>query len=293
MQLSTQHTIQLPTSELRANYASFQALNIIHSNLYGFENSAVEIDCSRLNWMDAQLSSPFRAIIEHSAQRGNKISLSGLKPKVELILQKNGLLVNTVKDKYNTTMPVVGFSLDDAVDFAKYAKKYLSHPAMPKMTEALQMKFFEGIDELFANCSLHSKSGIPVIVAGQFFPTHKKLSISISDGGIGIIGSLSNAGYTFPTHVDAIDWSMNNSNTSRLGYIPGGLGLKVLRDFVRLNGGQLIIASHSGCWIENASGVYKHTFNYIFPGTSVVLEINTADMKKYDLSKKQDPNNIW
>lgn len=293
MTLPNHCKIFLPTNELRSNYASFQALNTIHQSLSSIHNSQVEIDCSSLNWMDAQLSSPFRAIIEHSARQGNVISLSNLKSKVELILQKNGLLANTVKDTYNTTMPVVAFDLNEAVSFANYAKKYLNHPAMPKMTAALQMKFFEGVDELFANCELHSKSSIPVIVAGQFFPTHKKLSISISDGGIGMTGSLSNAGYTFPTHEDAIEWAMNNDNTSRHGYIPGGLGLKVLREFVRLNGGQLIIASHGGYWSDSSTGTHKKNFKNLFPGTSVVLEINTADTKKYDLAKKQDPNNIW
>lgn len=287
------HIINLNIRELRPNFRSFQALNRLHHELNDLDNSVIEINCNLLKWMDSQLSSPFRSIVEHSLQRGNTVTIENLAPNIELILKKNGMLADKVVDTYNTTMPITGFPLDNAVEFAKYAKQHLSHPAMPKMSNQLQLKFFEGIDELFANCALHSKSKIPVIVAGQFYPTHKKLSISITDGGIGVVGSLANANYTFPTHADAIDWAMNNENTSRQGYIPGGLGLKVLREFVKLNGGQLIIASQLGYWTESANGVQQENCDYLFPGTSVVLEINTADMKKYDLAKKQDPNNIW
>lgn len=60
------------------------------------------------------------------------------------------------------------------------------------MTASLKRKFFEGIDEIFANSSLHSKTVTPITVCGQFFPKQGRLSFVISDGGQGVRGSYVN-----------------------------------------------------------------------------------------------------
>ena len=39
----------------------------------------------------------------------------------------------------------------------------------------------------------------------------------------------------------AIEWAMEENTTTRLGDIPGGLGLAIIREFVELNGGKLTV----------------------------------------------------
>ncbi|KNY18488.1 hypothetical protein AKG11_05080 [Shinella sp. SUS2] len=86
---------------------------------------------------------------------------------------------------------------------------------------------------------------------------------------------------------------MQSNNTSRKGDIPGGLGLRLLREFVEANNGKLTVASTKGVWIQSGSDVVKGSLRNPFPGTSVILEINTADKKRYDLKQVTDPRNIW
>jgi hypothetical protein len=171
--------------------------------------------------------------------RGNDIHLKDLQGSVRTILKKNGTLKGEIKDTYETTIKVTKFNLDEEVRFASFAKDSFSRKAVPEMSAALSRKFFEGLDELFANCSLHSKAAVPVFAGGQFFPTASKLCFTVSDGGRGIHGSLRAAGKDFAADKDAVAWAMERTNSARTGDIPGGLGLWILQEFVAMNGGRL------------------------------------------------------
>ncbi|MGV1817755.1 ATP-binding protein [Agrobacterium tumefaciens] len=285
--------ILISAYELRSNLAGFRALGDLHHNLSEYSGTQIEINCGRLNWMDAHLGSPLQTILQHSRRRGNKHSLTNLDDSIRTILRKNHTLKISHPDTNHTTMPVTYFALDEEVDFANYTRLHMARREMPKMSTALQGKFYEGIDELFANCSLHSRSETKIVVCGQFFPRIEKLAFTISDGGVGIEGSLQRAGFKFESASLAIDWAMQPKNTSRHGDIPGGLGLRLLREFVEANDGKLTVASTEGFWIQSGDRIVTKPLRRPFPGTSVILEINTSDKKQYGLKEKTDPLNIW
>src|SRR5258708_37858410 len=106
------------------------------------------------------------------------------------------------------------------------------------MSKALQGKFYEGVDDLFANSALHSKALIPVTVCGQFFPKNRLIDFAIVDGGRGIPGAVRSTGRIFRSSVDAIAWAMEPGNTTRQGDIPGGLGSRILRELIALSKGR-------------------------------------------------------
>lgn len=285
--------LELTTSELRNDVDSFRALGQLHHELSLFQNQAIDIDLGRLLWFDAHLSGPLKSIILQSVARGNSHRLLIKRDDIRDILSKNGLLKRKMADVYGTTMPLQEFGLNAHKEFAVYAKRNLSRREMPRMTQQLQRKFLEGVDELFANSSMHSLSPVDVVVAGQVYPRKHLLTISLSDGGIGIIGSLRKAGITFRNHAEAIHWAMQRHNTSRQGDIPGGLGLSVLQEFISMNGGKLLIASKQGFWCQNGQAVQTGKLDYDYPGSCVIIEINTADQKSYDLVSPVSAQNIW
>lgn len=285
--------IALSSRELRNDAASFVALARLHADLSQHSGQTVHLDWSEVQWFDAHLSAPLRTIVLHGQARGNSFRLAGLRRSVRDILSKNGLLKRKLPDVHRTTMPVQGFALDDSKGFAQYTKKNLSRPEMPRMTPQLQRKLHEGIDELFANSSMHSDSPLKVVVAGQFYPLKHLLTMSISDGGIGIVGSLRKSGLAMRNHSEAIEWAMETNNTSKRGDIPGGLGLAVLREFIAANNGKLLVASKRGFWCQRGRSVEKSSMELEFPGTAVILEINTADKKAYDLNSRLKATDIW
>lgn len=85
---------------------------------------------------------------------------------------------------------------------------------------------------------------------------------------------------------------MRDANTTRSGE-SGGLGLKLIREFVSLNKGRIVIVSDAGYWELQNGQVTKEDFIYAFPGTIVLIEINTADTKSYALKSEIDPYNIF
>lgn len=257
------------------------------------KNKQILIDCKGLGWVDAQLGTAILTIVSHSRMNGNEVSFQDMPSQPLTILQKNKTLVGQVRDTYNTAIPVTPFRLDSEVDFAKFARVHLSRQEMPKMSSDLREKFFEGIDELFANCSLHSNSPFPVFVGGQFFPVAKRLTFTISDGGQGIDGSLRAAGRFFATHEAAIDWAMQPNNSARTGDIPGGLGLAILKEFIKMNGGRLTICSNGGYWEMRGENVTKSPIRHVFPGTVATVEINTSDVRSYQLDAPVNANDIW
>ncbi|NVK23074.1 MAG: hypothetical protein HWD86_11205 [Kangiellaceae bacterium] len=291
--MSDRLMIDICAYEIRADMRGFDALARLHTELARFSDEKIGIDCQRLGWIDAQLGACLLTIVNLSRALGNDIQIFNIAPRIQSILQKNKTLLGSRADVHGTTIPITQFDRDDEVKFSDFTRSRLMRREMPRMSDGLRGKFFEGIDELFANSALWSNSPIPVFAGGQYFPRLDRLSFILSDGGQGIQGSLAAAGRQFKAPEDAIDWAMEMNNSARQGDIPGGLGLGILKDFVTMNGGCLLVCSHSGYWEARNGHVTKHRISGIYPGTAVSLEINTSDTKSYHMQSSINPHEIW
>ena len=92
---------------------------------------------------------------------------------------------------------------------------------------------------------------------------------------------------------EAILWATTGRNTTKMGKIPGGLGLKLLCEFIDLNGGRIQIVSDAGYWLRETKRIFTARLNSPFPGTVVNVEINTADKQSYELSPGFSESNIF
>lgn len=285
--------IDLEAYEIRANSLGFEALSSLHSDLSQLQNSKVGIDCKRLAWIDAQLGASLLTIINLARGAGNEVLFYNIIPRIQIILKKNKTLAGGAADVHGTTIPVTSFDANSAVEFSKFSKERLMRREMPRMSDGLITKFFEGIDELFANSALWANSPISVFAGGQFFPRLDRLAFVISDGGRGIPGSLLAAGKKFAAPQDAIDWAMEMNNSARQGDIPGGLGLGILKEFIGMNGGCLLVCSHHGYWEYRNGIMKKQRIANPYPGTVVSLEINTSDTNSYHMKSAANPHEIW
>ena len=91
----------------------------------------------------------------------------------------------------------------------------------------------------------------------------------------------------------AIVWATEGHNTTKRGKIPGGLGLKLLREFIRLNGGCIQIVSDAGYWRQEKDKIILAHLSQPFPGTVVSVEINTTDSQSYVLSSELSEADIF
>ena len=90
----------------------------------------------------------------------------------------------------------------------------------------------------------------------------------------------------------AILWAVEEGNTTKKGNIPGGLGLSLIRDFLRLNEGSIQIISSNGYWEEKNGTIFGSAFKNRFLGTIVNFEFNLNDKKSYVLGSEIDPKNV-
>lgn len=133
-----------------------------------------------------------------------------------------------------------------------------------------------------------------IFSCGQFFPDRNRLDFSVADLGIGIRQNVKeHTGQDLITAEQAINWAMEGRNTTRAGRIPGGLGLKLLREFITMNKGKIQIVSDKGYWELSGGETSTRTFTEPFPGTIVNIEINTSDTSSYCLSSEIQPEDIF
>ena len=85
--------------------------------------------------------------------------------------------------------------------------------------------------------------------------------------------------------IDAIKWALIDGNTTKQG-VPGGYGLTILQDFLRMNGGSLQIISNNGYYCHDNNSQFTRIFNAEFPGTALNLQIRTDDMNWYRLKSE-------
>lgn len=87
---------------------------------------------------------------------------------------------------------------------------------------------------------------------------------------------------------------MRDKNTTRRKKT-GGLGLKLIREFIHFNKGKIIVVSDAGYWSLNKGEIEKNEFSFSFPGTVVLIEINTDDDSYYSLKSEKniDPDSIF
>ncbi|OIQ23724.1 MAG: hypothetical protein BM562_18535 [Alphaproteobacteria bacterium MedPE-SWcel] len=285
--------VKFSTGRIEPTGRAFAAISRLHSDLLEESPGEIEVDFGLVSWADAHLASALRVVVDHSFARGQSLRFINISRDVSTILRKNGFFTNQLPDTYDTTIPWTHFAIDDGVEFAAFARKHLSRRGMPKMSASLRRKFFEGIDEVFANSSLHSRTNFPISVCGQYYPNKKKLAFVISDGGQGIRQSYVNWSNQDISAPDAINWAMQPQSTSRIGDIPGGLGLALIREFVSLNGGVLAVASDKGFWRQDGREIAMEGIRASYPGTSIVLEIESDDKTLYDINQQISANDIW
>ncbi|MGC1375576.1 MAG: ATP-binding protein [Anaerolineales bacterium] len=258
----------------------------------------VTLDMSAASWVDANMCAPLGAVLHRASHNLNPIGFVKFPPAVQNILQKNGFLSYyghaKKPDDYGTTIQYNRFERKDDRYFGAYIERHFKNKAIPEMSAALRKKFWESIFELFSNAVIHSETRMGIFTCGQYFPAKNRIDFAIADLGIGIPKNLADKkGLQLPAQ-DAINWAMEGRNTTKTGPIPGGLGLKLLREFIRLNQGRIQVVSDAGYWEQRADGIVdKRTLPHPFPGTVVNIEINTADVNSYVLSSELQHHNIF
>ena len=289
---------QVNFPSVNSDYQGFSDLIHLSEETAEISYTNITIDFRAVSWFDANMCAPLGALLYRLSRRLNTVNVINIPVPVEKILSKNSFLSNYGHakrlDEWGTTIRYNRFEQKDDRYFGAYIERHFKYEAIPKMTPALQKKFWESIFEIFSNAVIHSETKLGIFTCGQFFPNRKRLDFSVTDLGIGMRKNLLKKRKLALSAEQAINWAMEGQNTTKTGPIPGGLGLKLLREFITLNKGRIQVVSDKGFWEQDSNGnVITKAFSYPFPGTVVNIEINTADKNTYALSSEISTDDIF
>lgn len=290
--------MRLTLPDIRHDLSGFNALVRLEAETKACLFDEIDIDMNGTSWFDADMCAPFGAILYRMGGNMNTVRLTDIRPNVENILLKNGFLSHygrgKIPDRWGTTIPYQRFDSKDDRYFADYIENELIHRSeMPAMSPGLLKKFRESIFEIFSNAVLHSHTKLGIFSCGQFFPKRDRLDFSVADLGIGMRREIKdNTGLDLSPEA-AIVWATEGRNTTKRGPVPGGLGLKLLIEFIDLNGGCIQITSDAGYWRRQNKKNITAPFSSPFPGTVVSVEINTADTNSYKLVSELSEADIF
>ncbi len=283
---------------IRHDQAGFEELIALNAKADKAAFDKIEIDMMPSIWFDADMCAALGAILYRLSAEMNSIALTNISPKVTNILCRNAFLSHygreRLPDNWGSTIPYQRFEVKDDRYFGQYIESELIRRAeMPVMSHALQKKFRESVFEIFSNAVIHSQTALGIFSCGQFFPKKHRLVFTVADLGIGIRQNVKRSTGIDMASDQAIVWATEGTNTTKKGPIPGGLGLKLLREFVTLNGGVLRIVSDAGYWELSRGQPRTHVFGFPFPGTVVNIEISTSDQHTYALASELSESDIF
>lgn len=283
--------------EIRSDYEGFSVLVSLAAETRKCLFNDIEIDMSRATWIDANMCAPFGAILYKVGRGLNTVRLTNIPVNVETILSKNGFLSNYGRSKrsdtYGSTIEYKRFEPKDDRYFAEYVERHMIGKGIPEMSAALLKRFRESIYEIFSNAVIHSQTKLGIFSCGQYYHKKHLFEFSVADLGIGIRQNIhKRIGLDLPA-ADAINWALEGKNTTKAGPIPGGLGLKLLREFILMNEGRIQIVSEKGYWELSGGKVTTKSFADPFPGTVVNIVINTGDTRSYCLASEVSPEEIF
>jgi hypothetical protein len=134
--------------------------------------------------------------------------------------------------------------------------------------------------EIYTNSFEHSASSVGVYSCGQYFQAMNQLALSVVDFGMGIPTKIRRYLQSDPRAANllsssCLEWAFQSGNTT--SHQPGvarGLGLDLLKEFIRINQGSLEIYSNNAYAIVDRNGERFQDMNSGFAGTAVLIKLN-------------------
>lgn len=214
--------------------------------------------------------------------RDTDIHLNGTPPAVRSNLYKQGffpLFGGRQAMVPGNSIPLYHQTRNDPTGLIAHIHRYLLvRPQKPQMSRDLAREIRRSLVEIFDNIFTHSGSPIGGLVCGQIYPRANAIQVTFYDAGIGIAQNV-RATFDLPSDSLAISWAMGcgNSTLAARSDRPQGLGLFLLREFLRANKGILRIYANQGYVRARSTGEEKFRLPSPIRGTLIDLRIRVTE----------------
>ncbi len=144
--------------------------------------------------------------------------------------------------------------------------------------------------EIYNNAFEHAASEIGVFSCGQYFPNNNELVLSMVDFGRGIAANVRNFLRQDPRSnrlpaANCIQWAFQSGTTTLPNSMARGVGLDLLKEFIRANYGKLEVYSNEGSGRIDEKGEKFFNHSSSFQGTIFHITL-TCDEKLYKFASE-------
>lgn len=142
------------------------------------------------------------------------------------------------------------------------------------------------LGEIFNNIYDHAESSVTGYVFSQYYPHKKELLTCVCDFGIGVPTAMNRyrirSGKSPLSHNKALTEAFIMGVSSKSKPHNQGKGLDLLKGFVQGNEGKLSFLSNLAGYVITQNGEKSYNRNNNFPGTLIVIKLNTENLPKFD-----------
>ena len=285
--------------EFRSDVAGYGFISGILPAVLSQQDAEITIDFDTCCRIDANLSAALGAILDRIIDSGFRVFLKYPPEKqVRKALARIHFLkawnVHTRTEERDNFVEYRRFGSEDVASFMKYIDAgIIRNPRFPRHTDLAGSKILESILEIYVNACTHGKTDF-VYSCGEYKEDSNWLEMTIVDCGRTIPNNvnefLSSRNIPSLGHCDAISWAFIEGHTTKNE--PGGLGLAILKDFIRMNNGELQVVSGFGMVEYDGRKSEQSLLEMLFPGTIVNMKFNFDDQKNYYMASESKDINM-
>lgn len=283
--------IKVPT--INANFSDFITLIHIWQQARSSEDD-IEFDfgdCRFLRQNAVAFLGGLKALVE-SEGRAVHLDARTLQPDVHRNLARNGFLREFGQSVFLSPGNSIPYRRDmnpgrnQLMEFM--IKDWLGRGWVQVSTN-LALTIAGRMWEVYENAFEHSRSNVGVFSCGQHYPKLEQLQLTVVDFGVGIVENVRNYMEVHSLNAGtALEWAFRRGTTTRPLGVSGGLGLDILREFVRVNRGTIQIFSNDGYGRIDHRSVNFRGYESSFNGTIVNISLQCDDSVYVLASELQD-----
>lgn len=296
--------LEFPISQrISADKEGYDFLSALFDNMSKAKCDELLVDFKLCKGFDANLSAVLGAIFNRQKDNGKAVFLRKPDfPGVRRALSRNKFFkafdLDTNNEDRENYIEYRRFSVEDTQSFKEYIDTELvQKKRFPNCTERAKEKIKESICEIFANAADHSGC-LDFYCCGEVHARggRNMLDMTFVNLGTSIVENVNNylkSRQVLPmTSCETLEWAFVEGNTTK--QIPGGLGLAILRQFIKMNEGTIQMISGDAMLEINGDTATDTKLNLWFPGTIVTVEFNGDDQKTYLMTDElPDKNNLF
>ena len=242
---------------------------------YWDDSARVLLDLKTCKFLNAEGAAIIAAFVLHRREAGRQTQIDWDTASVEIRRQFGRWELTKLfgMEDYPWTDNAIPLFHQKKLD-GRSAERYIcsvirAGQNMPSMTPHLVKETVRSLCELLANIFEHAESPCGGLAIGQYYPHVKQVQICVCDPGIGLAEKVQRAGHATSCCGSAIQWALAEGNSTKSG--PGGLGLFLLQNFVKANGGSLRLVANTGHFAQIGNNSAAQSLQVSFPGTLIQI----------------------